>query len=99
YGRIAWPGPRRADELAPRAMRPPRHLLQPGDHLLAGDLLLGFGPAIAQIVGAEHDDGARDTGGGDDIAIEAPEAAVAADVVQDAVAAEPLVHDAHRPAA
>src|SRR5204862_6915867 len=45
------------------------------------------------------DDGMRDAGCGDDIAIETPEAAVAADVVQDAVAAEPLVHDPHRPPA
>ena len=98
-GLVAERGQRRADDLDLRAMRPHRHLLQPGDHLLAGDLLLGFGPAVAQIVGAEHDDGMRDAGCGDDIAIETPEAAVAADVVQDAVAAEPLVHDAHRPAA
>ena len=98
-GLVAERGQRRADDLDARAMRPHRHLLQPGDHLLAGDLLLGLGPAVAQIVGAEHDDDMRDPGRRQHVAVEAPHAAVAADVVQDAVAAEPLVHDAHRPAA
>ena len=85
--------------LMPAAVGAHRHLLQAGDHLLGGDLLLGLGPAIAQIVGAEHDDGVRDAGLRQHVAVEAPQPAVAADVVQDAVAAEPVVHDADRSAA
>ena len=85
--------------LMPRAVGAHRHLLQAGDHLLGGDLLLGLGPAVAQIVGAEHDDHMGDAGLRQHVAVEAAQAAVAADVVQDAVAAEALVHDADRPAA
>ena len=73
--------------------------LQPGDHLVGGDLFLGLGPAVAQIVGPQHDDDVGDPGLGDHIAVEAAQAAVAADVVQDPVAAEPLVHHPHRPPA
>ena len=40
-----------------------------------------------------------DAGLGQHVAVEAPQPAVAAEVVQDAVAAEPLVHHRHRPAA
>src|SRR5436190_14827954 len=61
-GLVAERGQRRADDLDAGGVRPHRHLLQPGDHLLAGDLLLGIGPAVAQIVGAEHDDDMRDAG-------------------------------------
>jgi len=52
-----------------------------------------------QVVGAEHHDDVGDAGLGPHVAVEAAKAAVAPDVVQDAVAAEPLVHDAHRAAA
>jgi len=52
-----------------------------------------------EVVGAEHHDDVGDAGLGQHVAVEAAKAAVAPDVVQDAVAAEPLVHDAHRAAA
>jgi hypothetical protein len=77
-------------------MCPQRHLLQAGDHLLGCDFLLGLRPAIAQIIGAQHNDHMGHAGLRQHVAIEAAQAAVAADVVQDAVAAETLVHDAHR---
>jgi hypothetical protein len=59
----------------------------------------GFRPAVAEVVGAEHHDDVGDAGLGQHVAIEAAQAAVAPDVVQDPVAAEPLVHDRHRPPA
>ena len=90
---------RAAEDLNAARMRPQRHLLQPGDHLLGGDLLLGLGPAVAQIVGSQHHDRMRHARLRQHVAIEATQAAVAADVVQDAVAAEALVHHAHRAAA
>src|SRR5665213_2286261 len=76
------------------AVRPAaqRELLQAGDHLRRIHLLLGLGAAVPQVVGAEHDHGVGHPGLGDDVAVKAPEAAVAADVMQDAVAAEALVH-------
>ena len=76
-----------------------RELLQAGDHLLGRDLLVGLGPAVAEVVGAEHHDRVGDAGLDQDVAVEATQAAVAPDVVQDPVAAEPLVHDRHRAAA
>ena len=82
--------------LMPAAVGAHRHLLQAGNHLLGGDLLLGLGPAVAQIVGAEHDDDMRDARLCQHVAVEAAQPAVAADVVQDAVAAESVVHDADR---
>src|SRR5579884_66788 len=76
-----------------------RHLFEAGDHLRGGHLFVGLFPAVAQIVGAEHDDRMGDAGLRQHVAVEAPEAAVAADVVQDAVAAEPHIHDPKPPAA
>ena len=90
---------RAAEDLDAARLRAQRHLLQAGDHLLGGDLLLGLGPAVAQIVGAQQHDRMRHAGLRQHVAIEATQAAVAADVVQDAVAAEALVHHAQRPAA
>ena len=98
-GLVAERGQRRADDPDPGAVGAHRHLLEAGDHLLGGDLLLGLGPAVAQIVGAEHDDDMRDAGLRQHVAVEPPEAAVAAQIVQDAVAAEPVVHDPDRAAA
>ena len=89
---------RAAEDLDAARMRPQRHLLQTGDHLLGRDLLLGLRPAVAQIVGSQHHDRMRHARLRQHVAIEATQAAVAADVVQDAVAAEPLVHHAHRAA-
>ena len=69
------------------------------DHLVGGNLFLRLGPAIAEMVGPQHDDYVRDAGLSNDIAIEAAQTAVAPNVVQDPVAAEALVHDSHWPAA
>ncbi len=89
---------RAAEYPDPARMRAHRHLLQAGDHLFGGHFLLGLGPAVAQIVGPEQHDHMRDAGLRQNVAVEAAQAAVAADVVQDAVAAEPLVHHAQRAA-
>src|SRR5262245_64403938 len=75
-----------------------RHLLQASNHVLGGDLFLGLRPPITQIIGAEHDNDVRDARLRQHVAVKAPEAAVTADVVQDAVAAEPVVHYADRSA-
>src|SRR3989441_9580422 len=74
-------------------------LLQPGDHLRGADFFFGLAPTIPQIVGAQHDDGMGHAGLRQHVAVEAAQAAVAPDIVQDAVAAEPLVHHRHRPPA
>src|SRR5262249_35356644 len=55
-------------------------------------------PAITQIIGAKHDNDVRGARLRQYIAVEAPKPAVATDVVQDAVAAEPVVHYADRSA-
>ena len=67
-----------------------RHLAQAGDHLFGGHLFLGLALAVAQIVGAEHDNHMADPGLGQNVAIKAAQPAVAPDVVQDAIAAETL---------
>jgi hypothetical protein len=85
--------------LMPAVRGPHGHLLEAGDHGLGLDLLLRLRPAVAQVVGAEHHDDMGDARLGQDVAVEAAQPAVAAHVVQDPVAAQPLVHDAHRPAA
>src|SRR5271170_6074482 len=43
-GLVTERGKRRANQLDAAAVRPHGHLLQPGDHLLAGHLLVGLGP-------------------------------------------------------
>ena len=88
-----------ADDLDPAGVAAHRELLQPGDHLRRGDFFLRFARTVPQIVGAEHDDRVRHAGLRQHVAVEAAQAAVAPDVVQDAVAAEPLVHHRHRPSA
>ena len=45
-------------------------LLEAGDHLLAGNFLLGLRPAVAQVVGAEHDDDMRGAGLCQHVAVE-----------------------------
>src|SRR5262249_41364671 len=61
---------RRTDDLDAATVRAHRHLPEPGDHLLAAHLLLGLGPAVPEIVDAEHDDRVGDAGLGQDIAVE-----------------------------
>lgn len=97
-GLIAERCQRRANDLDAGGVRAQRHLVQAGNYVLGGDLLLGLRPPITQIICAEHDSNVRDARLGQNVAVEAPEPAVAADVVQDAVAAEPVVHDADRSA-
>src|SRR4051812_30959409 len=48
-----------------------RELFEARDHLVGGDLFLRLGPAVAEIVRAQHNDYVRDAGLSDDIAIEA----------------------------
>src|SRR5262249_15590829 len=91
-GLIAERCQRRANDLDAGGVGAPRHLLQAGNHVLGGDLLLGLRPPITQIIGAEHDHDVRDARLRQHVAVEAPEPAVAGDVVQDAVAAKPVVH-------
>src|SRR5438552_13568610 len=90
---------RAADDPDPARLAAHGELLQPGDHLRGGDLFFGLAPTVPQIVGAQHDDGMRHARLRQHVAVEAAQAAVAPDVVQDAVAAEPLVHHRHRPPA
>src|SRR4029077_10088884 len=45
-GFVAERGQRCTDDLDAGALRALRHLLEPGNHLLAGDLLFGFSPAV-----------------------------------------------------
>ncbi len=83
----------------PRSLRPQRKLLQAGDHGRSVGFFLRPALPIAQIVGAQQHDDMRHARLRQHVAIEPAQAAVAANVVQDAVAAEPLVHHAHRPSA
>ncbi len=87
------------NNLIPRAWARKAIWCEAGDHLFGGDLLVGLGVAVAQIVGAEHDDRMGHAGLRQHVAIEPPQPAVAAQIVQDPVAAEPLVHHPERPAA
>ena len=87
-----------AKQFDPACLCPQCHLVQAGDHLFGGDLLFGLGVAVAQIVGAEHNDRMGHAGLRQHVAIEPPQPAVAAQIVQDLVAAEPLVHHPERPA-
>ena len=98
-GLVLERGQRAADDLDSARVPAHRELLQPGDHLRGGDLFFGLAVTVPQIVGAEHDDGVGDAGLRQHVAVEAAQAAVAPDIVQDAVAAESLVHHRHRPAA
>src|SRR5436309_2448632 len=88
---------RAADDPDPARLAAHGELLQPGDHLRGGDLFFGLAPTVPQIVGAQHDDGMGHARLRQHVAVEAAQAAVAPDVVQDAVAAEPLVHHRRRP--
>src|SRR5207248_412643 len=90
---------RGGDDPDPARVAAHGELLQPRDHLRGGDLFLGLGPPVPQIVGAEHDDDVRDAGLGQHVPVEAAQPAVAADIVQDAIAAESLVHHRQRPRA
>src|SRR6185437_13585222 len=54
----------------------------------------GIAALIAQIIGADEEDHMRRAGLCQRIAIEAPQPAFAAHLVEDAVAADALVHDA-----
>src|SRR2546421_8833935 len=90
---------RAADDPDPARLAAHGELLQPGDHLRSGDFFFRLAPTVPQIVGAEHDDGMGHAGLGQHVAVEAAQAAVAPDIVQDTVAAEPLVHHRHRPPA
>src|SRR3989441_11432459 len=90
---------RAADDPDPARLAAHGELLQPGDHLRGADFFFGLAPTIPQIVGAQHDDGMGHAGLRQHVAVEAAQAAVAPDIVQDAVAAEPLVHHRHRPPA
>ena len=89
--------------MPPKTVMPPAWprtaMLQPGDHLRGGDFFFGLAGTIPQIVRAEHDDGVGDAGLRQHVAVEAAQAAIAPDIVQNAVPAEPLVHHRHRPAA
>ena len=80
-GLVTERGKRRANQLDAAAMRSHGHLLQTGDHLLAGHLLVGLGPAIAQIVRAQHDDRVRHARLAQDVSVKPLQAAVAAQVV------------------
>src|ERR1700722_9252411 len=80
-------------------VRPQRHLLQASEHLFGGYLLLGLRPTIAQVIGAEQHDHMRHARLCQHVAIEPAQAAVTTNVMQDAVAAETLVHHRHWPAA
>ena len=87
-----------AKQLDPAGLCPQCHLEEAGDHLFGGNLLVGLGDAVAQVVSAKHDDGMAHAGLGQHIAVEPPQSAVAAQIVQDPVAAEALVHHPQRPA-
>ena len=87
-----------AQQCDPACLGPQGHLVEAGDHLGGGDLLVGLGVAVAQIVGAEHDDGMGHAGLRQHVAIEPPQPAVATQIMQDPVTAESLVHHAERPA-
>src|SRR5438477_1051517 len=87
---------RGADDRDPARLAAHGELLEPGDHLRGSDFFLGLAPTVPQIVGPQHDDGVGDAGLGQHVAVDAAQAAVAPDIVQDAVAAEPLVHHRHR---
>jgi hypothetical protein len=86
-GLIAERCQRRANDLDAGGVGAQRYLLQASNHMFGGDLLLGLRPPITQIIGAEHDNDVCDARLRQHVAVEPPEPVVAADVVQDAVAA------------
>src|SRR5213594_2241944 len=88
---LEW-GQRAADDRDPAGLAAHGELLQPGDHLWGGHLFFALAVTVSQIVGAQHDDGMGDAGLRQHVAVEAAQAAIAPDIVQDAVAAEALVH-------
>lgn len=98
-GLVLVRGQRAADDPDPAGVAAYGELLQPGDHLRSGHFFFALAGTVPQIVGPQHDDGMGDAGLRDYVAVEAAQAAVATDIVQDAVAAEPLVHHRHRPPA
>src|SRR5262245_56944683 len=73
-------------------------LLEPGDHLLSRHHLVLAVGAVADIVDAEKNDNMGGARLCQRVAVEALESAIAAHVVQDAVAADALVHHAYGPA-
>src|SRR2546421_11969314 len=81
----------RGEEPDPARLSTHRHLMQAGDYLLGGDFLVRLRVTVAQIIRAQHHDNVCHAGLGERVAIEALEAAVSADVVQNAVPAESLV--------
>ena len=98
-GLVAERSQGRGDQLDPTRMRPQRHLFKAYDHAGGVALLLRQAGPVAQIVGAQHDHRVGHAGLRQHVPVEASKPAVATQVVEDAVAAQPLVHDTERPPA